>query len=169
MKAAGTALVFLAWLLAGLGFINKGRKQLREMNSLCAAISLLCGELETREESLAELFRYTAAAAPEPGCAFFSALSDGLERLGEYGFRTIWRETCRTSLGVQASDFREEWLSLGDVLGQFELSRQLQMLERSGERLREMARREDSALPERNRLALGICCCLGGVCAIILL
>lgn len=168
-KIFGAALIIAALVLGALSYLKQRRERMRLLEQLSAALNMAAGELSLRALPLPRLFELLSGRAQGAAAEFFAALCDGMDRLGEENFSTLWDKAAREKLPELMPEEREELKRLGAVLGRYELERQL-------EALRACAAVFDGALcrarrdyPDRRRLTLGLSACAGVLLIILLI
>ena len=167
MKLLGAGIVLLAALGIGLLLRQERRRHLASLRELVEALRLMEGELGLRRAPMAELLT-TVAEQSEPGAALFCrCLSLSLTRLGEQSFASLWRECVDRCLPELAEAERQELRQLGQILGRFELSRQLGGLESCRMRLQLRLEQEEARYLREKKLLLALP--LSFACLLVLL
>lgn len=169
MRLLGAGLILLA--ACGVGGVNwlDRQRHLRCLRALCEALSLLHAELKTNRTPLTRLLPYAAEQAEDRASAFLRQVSDSLTQLGERSFSELWQEAACCQLSVLRQGELEELLSVGRVLGRFELQEQLNTLTRCESRLRARLEQNEARSRDEARLSLGLPAAAGALLVLLLL
>ena len=154
-RLIGAALILLAGLGLGLQLCALRRRQLATLRELETALGLLQSELETSVRPTAQLCAVLLARSCGETRAFFQTVEDSLPLLGEKCFEELWTAAAESCLGHLRREDRQSLERLGQSLGRYELSRQLQALTLCREELQRSWEQGCTALPEQNRLTVG--------------
>ncbi len=168
MKLLGAILILTAGILGGILLLLDKKKRRDDYWSLAAALELLRGELSSEAVPLALGIERANAHTKGMGKELLSAVSSGLDELGERSFGEIWdkalAETCSWLAAEPASEIRK----LGAELGRFDLEVQLRSLDACALYLKEQWRRQKNAYPAERRVALGLSFCFTALLVILL-
>lgn len=168
-KIFGAALIIAALSLGALSYLKQHRERMRLLEQLSAALDMAVGELSLRALPLPRLFELLSGRTQGAAAEFFSALCEGMDRLGDENFSTLWDEAATGKLPGLMPEEREELMRLGAVLGRYELERQLEALHACSAVLGDALCRTRRDYPERRRLALGMSACAGALMIILLI
>lgn len=169
MRLWGAALILTACLGAGLLRTASVRRRMETLRGLCGALELAEGELETRLTPLPELVRLLAGRSSGQTGDFFRLLDASFGFLGAEDFAALWSRAAATALTALSSADREELVRLGQVLGRFELDRQLAALEACVRALRGELEAARVRYPGDRRLSLGLGAAAGALLIVVLM
>lgn len=168
-KIFGAALIIAALIIGALCYLKQRRERMKLLEQLSAALNSAAGELSLRALPLPMLFGCLAGRTQGAAAEFFSALCDGMDRLGDENFFAVWDRTAKEKLPGLMPDEREELGRLGAVLGRYELERQLEALHACAAAFDAALLRARQDYPNLRRLALGLSACAGFLLIILLL
>ena len=159
MAAGGGWLGFQA--AAGL------RSRVRTLEEVQAGLALMEGELELNAPPLSELLARCAARSRGASEALFRGCLQGLNRLDEESFSSLWRRTVQ-ACGALGAEGQTLLAPLGDTLGRYGTQRQLEALSAVGRQLEDLCLRLEADSRRQGRVyqALGLS---GGAFLVILL
>ena len=154
-----------AWL--GFGAAASLSRRAEGLEDMASALALLERELELGAPPLPALMEELARRAPEGASPMFQGCCQGLERLDEEDFSSLWRR-----LAAGCDDLGREGQTclarLGDVLGRYDAREQRQAVAAVRLRLEELADQSRAERRSQGRVyqTLGLS---GGAFLIILL
>ena len=160
--------VFVATGGAFLGFQAAAslRRRVRSLYQTGAGLALLEGELELSAPPLAQLLERGAARSEGPARQLFEGCVQGLDRLDQEDFSSLWRRlTGELDLPPEGQAILAP---LGDILGRYEAKRQWEAVSAARRRLEELSARLEADSRRQGRVyqALGLS---GGAFLVILL
>ena len=168
MKLAGAVLILTASFLIGQTLLMEKKRGLSGLRTLAAALSQLRGELSTYEVTLSKGFNKAAGLSEGMGRELMHTVAERLDDLGERTFTEIWSG----ALGDCCAGLEEAVLSqmqgLGNVLGKFDLSLQLQALDNCIALLQDRIKKEKDDYPLQRKLLLSTLLTLGSFLVIII-
>lgn len=166
IKLIGAAMIAAACALGCVSVLKEQWGRVRELRSLCAALSMMRREMSLNLTALPELSKKLSECCDEPAAGFFRMTWLMCEELGDFEFCGIWR----LCIGKCFERLRQDELyaleNLGAVLGRFTLDAQLKAIDDCEEILSVRLREYMSVRKEENRLKLGLMC---AGCALILI
>ena len=169
-KALGAAAILLACFSAALLRLRGMRKRIAVINGLEESLFLLRREIADRHKTLWEIFsEFSLKNENETLRAFYSALGQGMNCLGEKEFSAIWRNAVFAVFLPEDETVCAAIASLGDSLGGSELDIQLSAIAGAARALEELARAEKEKLPGERRMKIGLSLCLGAFAVIMLM
>ena len=156
MKSIGAVFILISCLQLGSGWIKNKRDRLQCLDSLIFSLGLMKAELSTNLASIPELCRILASEAKKEAADFFGELGKSFDMLGEENFASLWKKSAVKCLPLLNEDELAEFISLGSVLGRYELAEQVNALNSCMEfmslRLKELRLR----YPADAKLSLGV-------------
>lgn len=168
MKLAGAVLILTASFLIGQTLLMEKKRGLSGLRTLAAALSQLRGELSTYEVTLSKGFNKAAGLSEGMGRELMHTVAERLDDLGDRTFAEIWSG----ALGDCCAGMEEAVLSqmqgLGNVLGKFDLSLQLQALDNCIALLQDRIKKEKDDYPLQRKLLLSTLLTLGSFLVIII-
>lgn len=168
LKYLGAILILAACGAAGYLYAASVRKHIRALESVCAALELAAGELRTRAAPMPELCALLARRSDGAAAGFFSQLSGGLNALGERAFSEIWKETVEDELACLRPGEQNELISLGNILGRYELAQQERALAACVLTLRASLSQARQSYPCQKKLGFGLTAAAGALIVVIL-
>ena len=168
MRGIGALLIVLASAALGLGFVRSRGRRLYALREICAGLELLSAELDKWTEPLPRTLERLGTVAPECAGTFFCLLAEKMTELGERRFAELWSECVEASFPDLKKQERQELCSLGGILGRYELSRQLEGIDRCRTRLALDRDRAAASFGQEQRLGLGLSLTSGVLLALVL-
>ena len=156
MHTLGLILVFLACVAMGSCYCRYRKKRLHALRELVLALELMEGELKTNAQPLPELFLLLSRRTGDPASAFFEVLMNQLPAIGERSFPELWGQAAAETLTPLGREDMETLLQLGQVLGRYELSQQLNAVHICENTLRKSLNMAREAYPGEHRLGMGL-------------
>lgn len=169
MKYLGSILILAACATAGYIYISSVKKRIRALEGLCAALELAAGELKTRAAPIPELCALLERRAAGAAAGFFSRVSGRLGTLGEKTFSEIWSEAVEDELAYLSPEEQQELMSLGNVLGRYELGQQEKAIAACVLALRAGLAQARESYPGQKKLGFGLPAAAGALIVVILL
>ena len=126
MRLVGAALVVLSCSILGLARAEMGRRRLRLLRALAAALHALEGELCDSLRPVRETLELLAASGDEAAPFFRHCLED----YGERPLRVLWAELSERLDGLTAEE-RQTLARVGTAVGRRETERQREELSRA--------------------------------------
>ena len=167
MRAVGV--VLLAFGGAYMGFHAAGElsAQVHALEELGTSLALLEQELELGGWDLGTCFRAVARRTGGAGQSFFSACADGMGRLEEEDFPSLWARLCgELPIGPEGQRILS---TLGNILGRCETHRQRQALASVRGQLDRLAGESREEFRRRGKVFQAVGVSAGAFLAILLL
>ena len=168
MRILGFLLIIGSSALLGINYSAEKKMRINDLNTFIYMLELLGAELSNRLYPLPELFEKISPKLIGASASFVKILNLNMSVLGEKNFETIWSEsffTCGPSLAEKESD---EIISLGKVLGRYDLEVQLAAIEACVVSLKESEKKASCEFPQLRQLSLGLSVSAGMLLAIFL-
>lgn len=162
-------MIITAFVYAGIYLIKTKRENVCALKEMHVALGMFRAELGVRLSPLSDI---TAHLAQEDGKyfpAFFSEINSQLFRLGEESFESIWKKAVETKLCCLEKEDLESLKHLGQMLGTYELTEQLNAIDLCCIELNEKLEYYQKELAGQERTCIGICSVLGVLIAVVLI
>lgn len=169
MRLLGALLLPAASVLAVCISLGEKRERLRCLRDVCDALKLLRGELASCPAAFSDMIHRLAPSLSGAGRDLFLMFYEWLPRLGDLSLAQIWGQAVEKTCAPLQEEEKQRLLSLGQVLGRYELSVQLREL---GACITVLESRECEAarlFPAQRRLQMGLALSSGAILAILLL
>ncbi len=167
MRSAGIVLTFLSSLIFGFEMIKPVKRRMELLNKLCRSLELMHAEMTSRPSSLESLCRLLASDF-DGTAEFFCGIIENMDELGCKSFREIWNDALNEKLKHLNPDDICAMESLGAVLGNYELSEQLEAIAVCKSRLYNNLLELNATYPANRKLCLGISCSVGAMLVLVL-
>ena len=156
MRIAGLLLIAsgATWFVSA--WLRLLRKRIRTLGALGIFLELMQAELQTSALPLEQMLERLLPRLSEPARSFAASVRAGMAELGRRSFSEIWNAALLRCLPELDDTEGSALRGLGNVLGRYELSRQLEAIAGCKAFLRRREADAASALPEKTRLALGL-------------
>lgn len=132
LKLLGVLLLAGGGLSLGLGAVEERFRRAAALGSWRTALALFSAELAFRLPPMGELLETVAHRAQEPAGTALLTAAQGLEKLGERPFETIWGEALQTCVPPLAPEDIDLLTPLGTVLGRYDGESQRRAVEEVG-------------------------------------
>ncbi len=116
----GALLLTGGGLTLGLCAASELSRRAAALDAWCGALGLLAGELSFRAPPMAELLMDLSARSASPASEALAGAAEGLDRLAEVPFETLWAQAVTSHAGALASEDAEVLVRLGGVLGRYD-------------------------------------------------
>lgn len=156
LKVTGFLLLQLAALLFASERVRCRYRQTEALLSFCAMLEQLRGILEAEASPMPELLLTLSKRCTGVASVFIRALLGSMDALGTRSFQELWQISLRRSAVCEDACAYQELEKLGNVLGRYELSSQLEAVSACLEALRQHAEQRQRELPEVKRLTWGL-------------
>jgi len=168
MKLIGAFLIGLASFAAAKKHESFEKNRIKAMRSLCMALELMEAELSAKICPINELCCFLAERSELEVKYFFNSIICEMNILGEKSFSEIWIDAARGSFCFLDKDELEELCLLGDVLGKFELDKQLESIKICRMRFTDVYSKNYNAFPEKKKMRMAALMAFGAMLIIVL-
>lgn len=169
MKLMGAVLILLSSFCAAFTLLAGSRESIRRLHRLSSALSTLRTELERGTYPLATLCCTMRSEAEGTQERFFTALSKGMEQLGERSFSEIWQEAAELVFPGDQAQWKRDLSALGQVLGRSRLEEQILAIRRCEDELVRAANEKQASFRSASRMVWGFSLSAGALIILLLL
>ena len=170
MKGIGMVFILAGAFYIGQKRAGNCRRQVLLLEEWLQKIEQLKGEIQYGKTPLPQAFeRLGQSARPTPVTQFFQKMGERLQQYGQkQQFYTIWEEEGK-GLFQQMALSKEEFLLLGQSMGQLHTAVQTKQVERYVQYLTQRLQEQRSQLPVRQKVERTVSLAVGSLLVMILL
>ena len=168
MKLLGMCMILGSCIICGYIYAEKKNERIKTLESFCEMMELMQGELESRLSSLPDMVRELMNRVDGPAAVFLESLNEALHFLGEKGLGDIWVDSCAEAFGFLDEGEKKVFYSLSNVLGKYDVSRQIASLDDCIGQFGQALSREKLDYPQVRKLSLGVSLSAGVLLTIML-
>ena len=168
MKLTGAFFCVAAFLLSGLGYLEKEKKKMRAYSGLAEALTVMKTELCAGLPPLSELIRRASDCSEDCVKKFFQTVLRGFELIGEKDFSAVWSEAAEECFPFFPQEPLRRLCLLGTVLGRSAGETQGELLESTAAFFRAEEKKMKEKMPGIRKLAIGLSACAGFLTVIAL-
>lgn len=169
MKVLGIGAIISAIFLLALNLTGRRKAEIDCLAELCRGLELIRAELGSRLTPMPELMRLLEGQCTGEAGNFFRTVGRALPLLEEKDFSSLWSlaaDEVLRCLGQRELDIVKK---VGTVLGKYELSEQLNVIDSCLTELKAGEEKLREAYPQSRRLFFGLSAAAGGFIIILLL
>ena len=168
MRILAFVLIVLSAIGFGLELNNNQRRRMEQLYSLIGFADFIYAELSVRPCSMDELCKKAMDASSNSIRAFLQKLHSLLAQLTGESFCRIWHKSCYELTYINEQQ-RKIIASLGDRLGNFELSTQLKAIESCREDLNNEYIKMKSEYSNNSKLCIALPCTVACMILVVLI
>jgi len=155
-RVLGFLLLQAAALLFFRQYRQRGKRRLDTLRSFADMLEHLRGILEADSPPMPELLQTLLRRCRGEAGEFIETLSRSMDMLGACSFYELWRQALREQNGLLDPDLLYELEALGEVLGRYELSVQLEAVDLCRAMLLKALNTLQKEQPQASRLTLAL-------------